>query len=321
MSTAALKAASTGQSIEKRSPQATLQHYFDQHKGQIIAALPKHLNADRMCRLAMTAMSQNPALTKCDVKSIFGCVITASQLGLEIGVLGQCYLVPYKQTATLVPGWKGLVDLVARAGRASAWTGAVFEGDEFSYALGDSPYVRHVPCGENDPKKLLYAYAVGRVQRAEWPIVEVWPAKRIWQHRDRFNKVGGSHYSFQHQEMYARKVVLLQVLKYLPMSIELTAAVELSERQESGAVAASIDGDFMVLDGEGAGLDDGDQGEGQGGNGSGGASIAFLHDIEKAEDAAAVSMVLDEARRELSGNALASVEGAAKARILKFDAE
>lgn len=249
MSTAALRQAATGQQPGKAlSPLATVQHYFEAHKQQIANALPKHMSPDRMVRLATTALSQNRQLQECDAKSIFGAVVTASQLGLEPGVLGQCYLIPYGKQCTFVPGWRGLADLVARGGRASVWTGAVFEGDEFDYALGDSPYVTHKPCGENDPDLMLYVYAVGRIKGAQWPIIEVWPAKRVWTHRDRYNKVGRKHYSFEHPEMYARKVVLLQVLKYLPMSIELTAAVELSERQESGAVAASIDGDFVVMD-------------------------------------------------------------------------
>jgi hypothetical protein len=51
--------------------------------------------------------------------------MTAAQLGLEPGINGQGYLIPYKGTCTFVPGWKGLVDLVARSGRATVWTGVV----------------------------------------------------------------------------------------------------------------------------------------------------------------------------------------------------
>jgi recombination protein RecT len=50
---------------------------------------------------------------------------------------------------------------------------------------------------------------------------------KIWKHRDRFNKVGPRHYSYANPEMYARKIPLLQVLKYLPGSVELTTATEL----------------------------------------------------------------------------------------------
>lgn len=247
MSTAALREAATGTAVAKKGPHATLQGFFEKHKDQLAMALPKHLNADRMARLAMTAFSQNKALAECDPKSVFASVVVASQLGLEIGVTGQGYLVPYKGKCTFVPGWQGYVDLVSRSGRATVWTGAVFEGDEFDYALGDSPFVKHKPKGEDDPDKMIYVYAIGRVNGAQWPIIEVWPIRRVWKHRDKNNKVGRSHYSFTNQEMYARKVPLMQVLKYMPKSIELTNAMAVDLAASQGQ-SATIDGDFVTLD-------------------------------------------------------------------------
>lgn len=232
------------------SPLSTLNRYLSTHRSQLAAALPRHLNPDRMARLAMTSFSQNKELAKCTPQSIFASVIVASQLGLEIGVAGQGYLVPYKGTCTFVPGWQGYVDLVSRSGRGSVWTGAVFEGDEFEYALGSDPFVKHRPSGESNPKKLQYTYAIGRVKDSDWPIIEVWPIERIWAHRDKHNKVGNSHYSFKHPEMYARKVPLMQVIKYMPKSIELTSAMEIDAAAGQGRGAEYIDGEFVVVDPE-----------------------------------------------------------------------
>jgi len=225
--------------------------FFKKNADQLRMALPKHLNTDRVTRLALTSLSQNADLRKCTLRSVFGEVIKASQLGLEIGVLGQGYLVPFFNNqkgiheAQFVPGWRGLVDLVARAGRASAWTGAVFEGDEFDYALGDTPFIKHKPCGEDDSKKITHVYAVGRVNGSEWPIIEVWPIVRVTKHRDKFNKVGQRHYSFKNWEMYARKIPLLQVLKYLPMSVELAQAMQAEQALGEGF---TIDGTFTPVE-------------------------------------------------------------------------
>ena len=71
--------------------------------------------------------------------------MVAAQMGLEPGVNGQGYLIPYKTTCTFVPGWKGIVDIANRSGRSSVWTGAVFVGDEFDYAMGDRPFITHKP--------------------------------------------------------------------------------------------------------------------------------------------------------------------------------
>jgi recombination protein RecT len=233
------------------SPAKTLSDFMDKYKGQIALALPKHISADRMVRLAMTAFSQNAALQKCDMQSIFASVVIAAQLGLEIGVGGQGYLVPYKGKATFVPGWQGLVDLVSRAGRATVWTGAVYRGDEFDWALGDRPFVKHRPAGDGDSwRDISHVYAIGRVNGSEHPVIEVWTMDRIIRHLNKFNKVGGMHYALkddgQNMEMYARKVALLQVLKYMPKSVEVQRAVDVASVADTGK-SFTFDGEVVTV--------------------------------------------------------------------------
>lgn len=231
----------------KPSPVAELSTFMGKLKSQMALALPKHMNADRMTRLALTAFSTNSKLQKCSFDSIAGSIMVAAQMGLEPGVNGQGYLIPYKTTCTFVPGWKGIVDIANRSGRSSVWTGAVFIGDEFDYAMGDRPFITHKPGrGLGNADDLLYVYAVGRVRDSEWPIIEVWPMEKIWAHRDHYNKVGGDHYSFKSPEMYARKIPLLQVLKYMPSSIELAVAIDVSNAVESGK-SVVLDGNYVTV--------------------------------------------------------------------------
>ncbi|MBC7604326.1 MAG: recombinase RecT [Ramlibacter sp.] len=215
-------------------------------KPQMALALPKHMNADRMARLALTAFSSSPEMQRCEFRTIASSLMTAGAMGLEPGVNGAGYLIPYKGTCTFVPGWKGLVDLVSRSGRATVWTGAVFEGDDFEYALGDRPFVTHRPGDETDPAKLTHVYAIGRSNGSDYPVIEVWSMRKVWKHRDALNKQGGKHYSYRHPEMYARKVPLLQVLKYMPTSIEVANAIAVADAAESGR-GAVIDGNFVTL--------------------------------------------------------------------------
>lgn len=250
MSTQALKAVATGQAAQPKNFPAML----EQFKGEIARALPRHLNPDRMARIALTAFRRTPKLGDCDPRSVFAAVIQAAQLGLEPDTLGRSYLIPYGRECQFVPGWKGLVDLVNRTGNATVWTGAVFQGDEFDYAMGDRPYVTHRPCGEDDPNLITHVYAVGRVKGSEWPVIEVWPMQRVVRHRDKYNKVGKRHYSHDNMEMYARKVVLLQVIKYMPASADLAAAVGLSDAAETGSqgitVKDAIDGTWAPVEPE-----------------------------------------------------------------------
>lgn len=224
--------------------------FMDKLKPQMALALPKHMNPDRMTRLVLTAFSTTPALQQCKPQSIAASVMVASQLGLEIGVNGQGYLIPYKDTCTFVPGWKGLVDLVARSGRATVWTGAVMEGDDFDYQLGDAPFVKHKP-SDNPPEgaRLTHFYAVGRVKDAQMPVIEVWSLAKVEKHLAQYNKIGQKHYAFKDDnafEMYARKVVLLQVLKYMPSSVELNTAIAQTHAAEDGHNV--IDGEFTFVD-------------------------------------------------------------------------
>jgi len=217
---------------------AQFKGFLDKLKPQLALALPKHLTADRMTRLAMSVFSNNPALAECRPHTIAASIMTAAQLGLEPNVNGQGYLIPYKGTCTFVPGWKGLIDLANRSGRCTVWTGAVFKGDEFDYALGDNPFVRHRPGDEDDPSLLTHVYAIGRIKGNDVPVIEVWKISKVRKHLNTWNKVGAKHYALANGgvnfEMYARKIPLLQVLKYMPQSIELTAALAASNAAEEG---------------------------------------------------------------------------------------
>lgn len=235
---------------QSASPVAQFSKILDRMKPQMALALPKHMSADRMARLALTAFSTTPALQKCRTDSILASLMTATQLGLEPGINGQGYLIPYKDTCTFVPGWKGLVDLVSRAGRATVWTGAVYEGDKFDYQLGDEPFCRHKP-GDSEGH-FTHVYAIGRVKDAQMPVIEVWTRGKVKKHLAQYNKVGTRHYALESEsnlEMYARKVALLQVLKYMPSSIELANAITVSHAAESGQ-GAVIEGDFVTVSSE-----------------------------------------------------------------------
>jgi len=228
MSVNALQTAVTG--IAKADKPTDIFSMLKVWQPEIQRALPKHMSVDRMTRIALTEIRKTPALGRCQPLSLFAAVISAAQMGLEIG-MGRCFLVPYKEECQLIPGWKGMVELANRSGRSACWTGAVFEGDKFEYQMGDSPFVRHIPMGEDAPDKITHVYAVGRVKGSEWPVIEVWPIAKVWKHRDRYNRQGTKHYSYREPEMYARKIPLLQVLKYLPSSPELEAAMVLANTE------------------------------------------------------------------------------------------
>lgn len=247
MTTEMLKSKVTGIPSKDQNPIAVFSGFLDKFKPQMALCLPKHLTADRMARLSVTAFSTTPKLQSCDPKSIVASIMTASTLGLEIGVNGQGFLVPYGTRCQFIPGWKGLVELMNRSGKGTIFTGVIFKDQKYTYSDGAKrDLIVHNETDLEDPQDITHAYAIGWIKGSEMPVIELWRTSKLQKHRDRYNKVGSGHYSYKDWEMYARKIPLLQVLKYMPQSIELQNAVEISNASENG-MGATIDGDFVTI--------------------------------------------------------------------------
>lgn len=247
--TQALRAAATG---ENKSPVASFRSFLIKQKAHLEAALPKHISPDRMIRLACTEFSRNRDLQKCTPISIFGAIIQASQLGLEIGVLGQAYLVPYKNKkegtviAQFIPGYKGLIALARRSGEVtSIETHIVYRNDTFNLSLGLDTNVEHTPYLEGDRGTPYVVYGVAKFRDGghhfEWmPIQEV---ERI---RARSRASNNGPWVTDYEQM-VRKTLIRRMANYLPMSIELQTALQVSDAAEEGK-HVTLDGDFAVIE-------------------------------------------------------------------------
>lgn len=256
------------ESEDKKSltPRQTLENLFKNNEAQLKAALPEHITPARMTRLALTQFSQNADLAKCDLRTIFASVIVSAQLGLEVGIAGQGYLVPYKGKCTFVPGWQGLVDLVTRTGRAMVYTGVIYKDQKYTFRDGARRDLEiHNESALDEVPDITHVYAIGWINGVTMPIIELWPIAKVVRHRDRFNKVGAKHYSYNNFEMYARKVPLLQVIKYLPKSVQLANALEADRAAEEGR-GITIDGNGIItpLNDDAPPLDDGTEGNDRG---------------------------------------------------------
>lgn len=246
--TTALRSVATG---EKQNPVAAFRTFLEKQKHQIAAALPKHTNPDRMIRLACTEFAKNPVLQKCDPISVFGAIIQASQLGLEIGVMGQGYLVPFKNNKTnrleaqFIPGYKGLISLARRSGEVtSIETNIVYEKDTFDLVLGVDSNLTHKPYLDGDRGKPRLVYGVAKFKdggyHLEWmTIAEV---EKI---RARSKASGSGPWVTDYDQM-VRKTLIRRMANYLPMSIELQTALQIDQAVEEGKTV-TLDGDFVQI--------------------------------------------------------------------------
>lgn len=217
-----------------KAPIIVQQVLSDQFKKQLALAVPKHLNADRMARIAATEVRKNKALLNTEPTSFLGSVMQAAQLGLEPGsALGQAYLVPYGNQCQLIIGYKGMIDLARRSGQVLSLNAyAVREGDDFNFQLGLKPDIHHVPSLEADriKKPITYVYAVATLKgggyqfevmsRAEVEAVKAKAkSKNIW----------NSYF-----EEMAKKTVIRRLFKYLPVSIEALEITNADAKREAG---------------------------------------------------------------------------------------
>ncbi|MEQ1053630.1 recombinase RecT, partial [Pseudomonas aeruginosa] len=142
-------------------------------KGQIALALPKHMTADRLARIALTEIRKVPALAKCNQESFLGAVMQCAQLGLEPGnALGHAYLLPFGNgkakdglsNVQLIIGYRGMIDLARRSGQIVSLTArTVHQNDQFSYRYGLDEDVQHVP-GEGERGVMTHVYAVAKLK-------------------------------------------------------------------------------------------------------------------------------------------------------------
>lgn len=222
---------------------------------EIQRALPNNMSAERMARIAMTAVSNTPKLLECDQISFVAALMQSSQLGLEPNTgLGQAYLIPYGNKVQFQISYKGLIELATRSGQYKAiYAHEVYANDEFKYSYGLNKDLVHVPSQQPEGEPIGY-YAVYHLKNGGYDFV-YWTRERIDQHAKKFSMAVQKGYTSPWSTNYdsmAKKTVLKEVLKYAPKSIELQKTVEADEtiKQElSSDMSEVIDvTDYHVVD-------------------------------------------------------------------------
>jgi recombination protein RecT len=246
-------------SKEPKTPATELRNQLHKMLPQIAMALPKHITAERLVRVAMTAITKTPKLVECDRGTFFACLLTAAQLGLEPNTpLGQGYLIPrwnknlYGKNqggleCTWLTGYQGYIDLAYRSGMVTGIrANLVHEGDEFEWEEGLEPKLVHRPSTDPDrhEKPIRFAYGVVRIRDAD-PHFQVLSLAEIDRRRLMNEAVKKGYFSpwSNHFGEMAKKTVVRATVKYAPKSAELIRAESL-ERVGEGhrdSIADAVD--------------------------------------------------------------------------------
>ena len=235
-------------------------------KPEFAMALPDGFSPDRMARMCITVVQQNPKLLECTRQSLLGAMMTAAQLGLypDVSVLGHAYFLPFRVhgtlTVTFVAGYKGLIDLARRSQHVtSIMAYPVYEGDEFKFALGTTPFIDHTPSNEPfEGREITHVYAMAKLRGEKDRQFVVMTREQVEAIRRRSPAKNKGPW-VEHYEQMALKTSIRRLCKYLPLSSQLQRAVALDEAADSGidqklehAInmgSLSDDGDD-ILDGE-----------------------------------------------------------------------
>lgn len=148
---------------------------------------------------------------------------------------------------------KGLIDLAYRSGQVrSIQAHVVYENDEFSYAYGLEPSLKHVPATSNRGNPIAY-YAVYTTKDGGFGF-EVMSIDDIRAFARKYSKSFGSESSpwSTNFDSMAKKTVLKQVLKYAPLKTEFVRGMAQDETVHTTIGADMTMEESMQIDSEGS---------------------------------------------------------------------
>lgn len=184
------------------------------------------------------AISKNNDLANCTLLSFLHSVKVAARLGLDpSGVMGEAYMVPFKDQCQLIPGYRGLVKLARNSGDVkSIWAEVVYSCDKFDYRLGLHPDIDHEPGDRANAKDsdITHVYAVAKMTDGD-PQFVVLTRQEIEKIRASSRAGRFGPWVDWWAEM-AKKSAVKRLIKMLPIETGsvFAKAVEIDNRIESG---------------------------------------------------------------------------------------
>lgn len=201
----------------------------DTVKDQIALALPKHMDADRMARVALTACNKTPALLQCDTASVLTALMACSAAGIEPDGRN-AHLIPYGKTCQLIVDWKGYVILAKRNGLKNIAGDVVCENDVFEWKRDETGLRFKHEVDLRKPRGEMYAaYVIWNEPGGDFD-GEVMQKDEIEKIKKRSRASGSGPWVTDFNEM-AKKTVIRRASKRWDISPEARAAIEADDKQ------------------------------------------------------------------------------------------
>lgn len=216
--------------MQTMNPQKNMKSLLERSWPRIAAVIGNNLSPQRLYQMYVSTINREPQLANCGVESVLSCFMKCAALGLEpsnVDGLGRAYILPYgnknyrtgQKEATLIIGYKGMIDLARRSGQIRDISArAVHEGDEFTYSYGLNEDLRHVPCAK--PGKLTHVYMIANFKDGGH-YFQVMNADEIEAAAKRSPSYGKAVSPWKSDyEAMAKKTVIRRAFPYLPVSVE-----------------------------------------------------------------------------------------------------
>lgn len=240
--------------VQKLNPaQQTVLALVKQQETGIRDALPAHIGVERFHRIVLTEVRRNPRLLECEPYSLLGGIMLSAQLGLELGPLGQAYLIPFRNRrrnnveATFIIGYQGMIELARRSGQvASIQAFPVYQNDEFSWQLGLNPDIQHKPA-EGDRGVLTHVYATVHYKDGGYNF-EVLTKADVEKYRARSRSKNDGPWVTDYEAM-ALKTAIRRLFRWLPKSPEINQAMTADERSVPAIAPLESTLDSLVMGG------------------------------------------------------------------------
>lgn len=196
--------------------------------------------AERFVAIGLRSLARNPALLTATPKSLTNAFYDAAVLGLE-PVLGSVYFVKYGADATMLIGYRGLVELAKRGDPSieDIYGQPVYEGDDFAYEYGDDPHLRHRPSLERqtaDPTKITHFYAIAFRSHGR-PVFTVMTREEVDGIRARSRAKNNGPWVTDYAAMGAKTAVRQLCNRRLSLSAEVREALQRDDEREYGKPA------------------------------------------------------------------------------------
>lgn len=217
-----------GQSVARtQSQQEQASHLIESMKPALAKAMPRGLDPERMARIVLTEVRKNPKLAEASQQSFAGAMLTAATLGLEPGVNGECYLVPYKGEVQLLVGYQGMVKLFLQHPQAKSIDAqVVYPDDFFEWELGTDAKITHRPGPKRNGEPTHY-YAVAELLSGakQFVVLTADEVKKL-----RGGKTGTSGPIADPMHWMEKKTAVRQLFKMIPKTTQMLTATTVDER-------------------------------------------------------------------------------------------